>query len=98
MCRSGGDHLVATSVCPSRSAHDERQTLAPTLGPVDVTDHLKMLVSRDLERVEGVDVPRQAVDDALALLLERAEQPVPDDEDASVVPVDVLGVAPVVNT
>src|SRR5690606_39759068 len=44
-------------------------------------------------------VPRQPVDDRLGrvLALERAEQPVPDDEDAAVVPVEVALVAAMVD-
>ena len=51
----------------------------------------------DPGRVERVDVLGEAVDDRLVLALERAEQPVPDDEDAAVVAVEVLAVAAVVH-
>ena len=49
------------------------------------------------DRVVGVDVLGEAVDDRLVLALERAEQAVPDDEDAAVVAVEVLAVAAVVH-
>jgi hypothetical protein len=46
-------------------------------------------VKADLDQIERVDVFGQAVDHALALGLERAEQLVPDDEDAAVVAIEV---------
>ena len=54
-------------------------------------------VGGDDRRVVGVDVAGQAVDDRLRLRLEGAEQPVPDDQDAAVVAVEVLAVGAVVD-
>ena len=48
-------------------------------------------------RVERVDVGGEAVDDGLLLRLEGAEEPVPHDQDAAVVAVEVLPVRPVVD-
>lgn len=47
-------------------------------------------MGRDAQRVERVDVLGEAVTDALALSLERAEESIPDDEDPAMVPVQIL--------
>ncbi|MDT0261343.1 hypothetical protein RM423_08035 [Jatrophihabitans sp. DSM 44399] len=61
--------------------------------PADVHE----LPERDLERVGGVDVLGQPVRRPVRLGHEAAEQPVPDDQDAGVVDVEVVGVTTVVH-
>src|ERR1035437_3175573 len=56
-----------------------------------------MLVRCDADRVERVDVLGNPVDHWLAFTLECAEESVPDDEDAAVVAIQVLAIAPVMD-
>jgi predicted HAD superfamily phosphohydrolase len=56
-----------------------------------------VLVGRGSDRVEGVDVLGEPVGDGIALTFERAEEAVPDDQDAAVVAVQVLAIAPVMD-
>src|SRR6478752_8394230 len=74
---------------PARAADDEAPAVAPRLRAADVGPDRGVLVGGDDERVVGAQLLRQSVDDALALGLEGAEEPVPDDEDAAVVAVEV---------
>src|SRR5690242_8593236 len=74
---------------PARAAHDVPQPIPPGAGGADVGPDRRVLVRRHDERVVGAQLLGQAVDDALALGLEGAEEPVPDDEDAAVVAVEV---------
>src|SRR6476661_7011498 len=74
---------------PARAADDEAPAVAPRLRAADVGPDRGVLVGGDDERVVGAQLLGQAVDDALALGLEGAEEPVPDDEDAAVVAVEV---------
>ena len=79
---------VASRPSPARAAG--RTTVRPGVGVGDVAGDVAPLVGGDAQRVVGVDVAGQAVDDRLVLLLEGAEQAVPDDQDAAVVAVEVL--------
>ncbi len=56
-----------------------------------------MLVRGDPSRVEGADVLGEPVGHLLSLGLEGAEEPVPDDQDAAVVAIEVLPVGTVVD-
>jgi hypothetical protein len=56
-----------------------------------------MLVPGDASRVERVETLGQAVDDRFSFGFERAEQPVPGDQDAAVVSVEILLVGAVVD-
>lgn len=57
-----------------------------------------VLVGLQIPDVEGADGRGQSVDGPLLFGLERAEHPVPDNEDARVVAVEILGIGPVVNS
>ena len=78
-----------------RNTNDRRSRHEPA--PGHVTGHVEVLVGRDPGRVERVDVLGQPVADRLVLGLEGAEEPVPHDQDAAVVAVEVLGVGAVVH-
>ncbi len=61
-----------------------------------------MAMDNVLVRLEPPDVVRvdrfgEAVARASYLRCERPEHPVPDDEDATVVPIEILGIAPVMD-
>src|SRR6476659_926230 len=74
---------------PAGATDDEAPAVAPPAGGAHVGPDRRVLVGGDDERVVRAQLLRQAVDDAIALGLEGAEEPVPDDEDASVVAVEV---------
>jgi hypothetical protein len=57
-----------------------------------------VLVAGDACGVERVEILGEAVDDGFGFGFESAEQPVPDDQDAAVVSVEILLVAAVVDT
>ena len=82
---------------PAGATHDVEDAIPPAPCARHVGQHLEVLVGGNAAGTEGVDVAREAVDDGLVLLLVCAEQPVPHDEDAPVVPVEVPTVAPVVD-
>ena len=81
------------SVRPPGTAQHEGESVAPVLGSADIAQHLEMLVGRDAYRIERVEILGQAVDDGFGFGFEGPEQPVPYDQDAAVVPVDVLLIA-----
>src|SRR4051794_19068117 len=82
---------------PARPAQKHLRLRADAARVPDIADQRDVLVERDADRVEGGELLRQPVPDALALGLPRAEDPVPDDQDPAVVLVEILMVHPVVN-
>src|SRR4051794_4479076 len=82
---------------PPRAPENVAEALAPGPRPGHVARDGDDLVRENSSETERLDVLRQTVDDPLALRLEGAEEAVPHDEDAAVVPVDVLRIRPVVN-
>ena len=83
---------------PAGALEEHRDLVSETLdaggGPEEVAEVAKL----DVKGVKGVDLVCEAVHHgALDLLLEGAKNPVPDDEDAGVVPVDAVRVASMVN-
>ena len=82
---------------PPRSTEDVANALAVRRRRAYVTNDVAELAVADAHGIERVDVLREAVAHATDLLLEGPEQPVPDDEDAAVVLVEVLAVRSVVH-
>src|SRR5262249_39105822 len=82
---------------PARRHEDVAEGFAPALRAADVAGDRFELVKGDLQRVESMDVLGQAVAHRRALGLEGAEEAIPDDEDASVVAIEVLDVRTVMN-
>jgi hypothetical protein len=83
---------------PAWSPDDMGDALRPSIGPRHVPRHSHVLVGGDPCGIERVDVGGQAIDNRLLLAGEGPKQPVPDDENATVVPVEVLTVGAVVDT
>lgn len=81
---------------PAGAVEEVSESRRPTPGPAQVTPDRDPLVRRHPQRVERVDVLGQPVADPLAFGFEGAEQPVPDDQDAAVVLVQVLRIGSVV--
>src|SRR5262245_33632497 len=77
-------------VTPAWRREDVAELRANTGSATNVDGDRDELVHADLQQIERVDVFRQTVGDAISLGLERAEQSIPDDEDAAVVAIEVL--------
>src|SRR5262245_52269836 len=71
--------------------------LAPAAGAPYIARDRGVLVVGDAQRVVGVDVFREAVDDPLGLGREGAEKAVPDDEDAAEVAVQIPALRPMMH-
>src|SRR6478609_3109823 len=82
---------------PTWAAEEIAEAVAPGLRVAHVVGDRDELVEGDAGRLEGADVLRQPVADALGLALEAAEEAVPDDQDAAVVAVEVDLVGAVVD-
>src|SRR4051812_1189071 len=89
--------LRGAVVAPARRGEHVAELRAQAGSATDVPGNRGDLVEADLDDVERLDVRRQAVDDALALDLERAEQAIPYDEDAGVVAIEVADVLAVMH-
>src|SRR3954464_8467841 len=74
---------------PPRSLEQDAQLVARPADALEVVPHRTVLVEGDGQGTVRADVLRQAVADAFALVREAPEQPVPDDQDAAVVAVEV---------
>ena len=72
--------------------------VAPTLRAADVVNHGAELAIPNSQGRERLDVLRQAVFDPTNLGLKGAEQPIPQNEDAAIVLVEILGVGAVVHS
>src|SRR4051812_26555553 len=79
-------------VAPPRLREHVAELRAQGGGAPEIAADRGELVERDPERVERLNVLREAVDDGLGLGGKRPEQAIPDDEDAAVVLVEVAGV------
>src|ERR1700742_3050454 len=82
---------------PSRRPEDVSEAVTPAPRRTDVTCDREVLVGLQLPDVVGIDLLGESVMRPERLWLEAAEQPVPDDQYAAVVLVEVLLVHPVVN-
>src|SRR6185295_14625421 len=82
---------------PARLAEDVAEPVTPALRRPHVVRQVDELVEGDARRAEGADVLRQPVLRPYRLALEGAEHPVPDDQDAAVVAVEVDVVGAVVH-
>src|SRR5271166_2330707 len=82
---------------PARWSEDVAQPIAQSPRRPPVAGHRHVLAGLQLPDVEGVDLFGQPVMRAEHLALEAAEYPVPDDEDAAVVLVQVHLVHPMVH-
>ncbi len=82
---------------PARPPEDASGPLAPGVGGADVPGDGGVLVGGDAQRVVGGDVLREPVDGPLDLRREGPEHPVPDDQDAAVVAVQVAALRGVVD-
>ena len=65
--------------------------------PAQITADVRPLVVGNAERVVGIDIRRQPVGRTRRFLLEGPKQPVPDDEHARVVFVEVRQIGSVVD-
>ena len=82
---------------PAGRTEDVAEPVAPTRRPAYVAGDRHVLVRLQLPDVEGIDLLGQPVVRTGVFGLEAAEQPVPQDEDAAVIPVQVLLVHAVVH-
>src|SRR5664280_644583 len=80
-----GSHRGSASYGPPGAPEDVREPFTPARRRRDVPCHVHVLVTGDPSGIERVDVGGEAVDHTIVLGLERAEHPVPHDEDAGVV-------------
>src|ERR687890_808776 len=81
---------------PTRAADQQLEAVGPPGGADQVSPERDVLMRGHDHGVVAAQLVGQPVDDALALRLEGAEQPVPDNEHAAVVAVEVATVHPVV--
>src|ERR1019366_10654237 len=82
---------------PCRAVHDDPDPLAEPPRSPPVARERRVLVERDRQEREALDVLRESIDDGRALRLERPEQAIPYDEDAGVVSVEVFRIRAVVH-
>lgn len=81
----------------SPAAEDPAGPLAPAVRRPHVPGDRGVLVRRDAQRVVGGDVLGEPVDGPLRLPGEGAEEPVPQDQDAAEVPVEIAALGGVVH-
>ena len=87
-------------MAPPGIPENVEELVAPAGGVPHITPHVRPFVKRNAQGIIRVDVLGKTKARCLVgiLSLERAKKPVPDDKRASVVAVDVFGIASVMNT
>src|ERR1039458_4773091 len=95
--RSRSSTLVSVDGSPPRATQHVTHPITTRRGRANVTKYVAELVVTDADGVIRVDVLRQTVTHPTDLFLEGPEKPVPDDEDAAIILVEVLTIRAVVN-
>ena len=85
---------------PARSVKDYFQFVLPAGKSFGITPHVNPVVGLHVEWIVTFDRMYESVNGRLVRIfrLESAEQPIPDDENARIILINVLGIAAMMNT